>query len=80
MQKMIAEFPYQAKENGHCEKYDNGRCLVYEDRPLMCNIERAADELDLGMTKEEWFDINYQGCKLLQDEADEGTDLKIANL
>ena len=66
---MIAEFPYKAKENGHCEKFHNNLCTVYEDRPLMCNIERAADELDLGMTKEQWFNINYKGCELLQQEA-----------
>lgn len=69
MQKVVADFPYKAKENGHCEMFHNNECMVYEDRPLMCNIERMADELDIGMTKEQWFDINYKGCEILQQEA-----------
>jgi hypothetical protein len=54
LRQMIAEFPYGAKENGHCEQFD---------------ADRAAAELDLGMSKFEWYRMNYEGCKILQDAA-----------
>ena len=69
MQALVAEFPYSAKENGHCEKLVDNQCSVYDNRPMLCNIERTADEVDIGMTKQEWYDMNYKGCKILQQEA-----------
>lgn len=66
MQKLVDEFPYGTKSNGHCEQYENGLCLVYDKRPLLCNIERIADEVDIGMSKDQWFELNYQGCAKLQ--------------
>ena len=71
MRQMIAGFPYGAKENGYCEQFDaeTGLCMVYDNRPLLCDIDRAAAELDLGMSKFEWYRMNYEGCKILQDAA-----------
>ena len=59
-------FPHQAQANGDCEKLVDNRCSVYEDRPLLCNLEQAAKELEMPMSKEQWFDLNYQGCAILQ--------------
>jgi Fe-S-cluster containining protein len=66
MQELVKAFPYGTKPNGQCEQFENGVCLVYERRPLLCDIERIADEVDIGMTKDEWFELNYQGCRTLQ--------------
>mgnify|MGYP001819312216 CR=1 FL=1 len=68
MQKLVDEFPYGTDENGVCMKYKDGLCTVYDNRPLLCNIERIADEVDIGMTKEAWFKFNEFGCKVLQQK------------
>jgi Fe-S-cluster containining protein len=44
----------------------NNQCSVYEDRPLMCNIDRMHDELDTGMTKFQWYSMNMKGCDVLK--------------
>jgi Fe-S-cluster containining protein len=69
MQEAIDAFPYGTTESGACMMLVDNKCSVYEDRPLLCNVERMADELDIGMTKEMWFDLNYYGCRVLQREA-----------
>jgi Fe-S-cluster containining protein len=68
MQPVVDAFPYQAREDGSCEKLKDNRCTVYFDRPLLCNIDRMADETDMPMNKETWFKMNYIGCKQLQME------------
>ena len=68
MQPTVDAFPYKAKENGHCEMLVDDHCSVYENRPLMCDINRAAEELDMEMSKDEWFDMNTEACKQLQME------------
>ncbi len=65
----LADFPYKVKEDGSCEMFRDNQCMVYENRPLVCNIERMADEMDLGMTKKQWYEANYAGCEMLQKEA-----------
>lgn len=69
MQELVDDFPYQALSNGHCEMLHNNQCMVYEDRPLLCNLERTVDELDIGFTKDQWFALNERGCEILQDKA-----------
>lgn len=36
----MKSFPYAAKEDGSCEKLVDGKCSVYANRPLICNMER----------------------------------------
>ena len=68
MEPLIAEFPYGTDEYGACMMLEDGQCSVYENRPLLCNIERIADEMDTGMSKETWFELNYHGCRVLQQK------------
>ena len=68
MQPAKDAFPYKANPDGSCEKLIDNRCSVYDDRPLMCDIGRMGDEMNLPMSKEKWFDMNYEGCKRLQME------------
>lgn len=63
------DFPYTWDANGRCEKLDeNHKCTVYENRPLLCNVERFAEVY--GWNKEEFYRINEKACKDLQREAD----------
>lgn len=45
-------------------------CSIYNNRPLICNIDRAYDEMysDL-ITREEFYEINYEACKTFEREA-----------
>ncbi len=75
----IAAFPYKIREDGSCEKMVGNRCSVYEDRPLMCDIERLHEELDTDMSKQEWFDLNVLGCHSLQAGARGALTINIHN-
>jgi Uncharacterised protein family (UPF0153). len=30
-------FPYKTKIDGSCEKLQNGKCSIYEERPIACD-------------------------------------------
>ena len=68
LEKATREFPYGVKENGHCEKLEDNKCTVYDNRPLLCDVERLACETKMTMSKIEWYSMNYQGCNTLQME------------
>jgi Fe-S-cluster containining protein len=68
MQQATDDFPYQAREDGSCEKLEDNQCTVYDDRPLLCDIGRMAKEPDIPINEETWFNMNYIGCKQLQME------------
>ena len=68
MQKATDEFPYEAREDGSCEKLEDNRCTVYDNRPLLCDVNRMGDEPEMPVDKETWFNMNYIGCKQLQME------------
>ncbi len=56
--KIKLEFPYEAKEDGSCEKLDeNGKCSIYESRPSICSVERTYEKFhkNNGRTKKEVF-------------------------
>lgn len=60
------KFPYK-HENGVCEKLtDDGKCSVYSDRPLICNVDKFAEHFNLD--KGEFYKINEDACKMLQNE------------
>ncbi len=69
MQILVNDFPYGTDADGACMKLVDGQCSVYEDRPLLCDIEGIADKMDIGMSKKQWFEMNYKGCEFLQREA-----------
>lgn len=68
MHGAIDEFPHEMNTDGSCEKLVGNRCSVYEDRPTLCNIEASHEQLDMPMTKFEWYAVNYKGCDMLQRE------------
>jgi Fe-S-cluster containining protein len=61
------EFPYQWDENGVCEMLtEDNKCSVYEDRPLICNIEKFAEVFDID--KQKFFIENIAACNILIKE------------
>lgn len=58
-------------DRGDCVcKYldENNKCMIYANRPLICNTDRLYELLykDL-MSKEEWVLLNLQGCEKLHE-------------
>lgn len=68
-------FPYEALENGHCEKLVEGKCSVYEDRPLICQIDKMGEIL--GYNQKEWHKLNALSCNTLISEAGLGDEFII---
>lgn len=62
------KFPHHIYENGECEMLDdNNKCKVYENRPLVCNIDKMADYL--GKSKEDFYKLNVKACnKMIKEE------------
>jgi Fe-S-cluster containining protein len=68
LQELIDRFPYKPKLDGSCSQLDNqNRCLVYNNRPLMCNIKLVGILLKQPM--EEYFKLNIQICNAMIREA-----------
>lgn len=60
-------FPYKHDGNGRCEMLtDDNKCSVYENRPLICNVD-ALLELS-GMPKQAFYALNIHSCNKLMDE------------
>lgn len=63
---MLQAFPYRARKDGSCEKFVNGKCSVYDDRPDICNIRRR---YELWFSNEDWEEHmakQKKGCDILQ--------------
>ena len=52
------KFPYDAKENGECEKLNDNKCSVYENRPDICRI----DKQQTTMSKKEYYLHTAKKC------------------
>lgn len=73
--KEILHFPYK-HENGRCEKLGkNNECIIYENRPLVCNFEKFISAFDLN--KEEVFEISMKSCNEMMEEDDIPKEFKI---
>jgi hypothetical protein len=68
MNELVRRFPYQTKEDGSCEMLTvEGRCSVYESRPLLCNVKLGAQLLQID--EMEWYRMNQLGCNSMIREA-----------
>jgi Fe-S-cluster containining protein len=58
------DFPYTWNEDGVCNMLtEDNKCSVYENRPLICNIEKFAEHF--GIDKQQFFDDNIKMCNEL---------------
>jgi len=62
----VRDFPYKVDEKGVCEKLVDYKCSVYENRPLLCNINAMFKVQKLTKSLKCWHKINKEGCKILQ--------------
>jgi len=59
------EFPYNADENGVCEKLIDNKCSIYDNRPDVCNIYKMA--LKSSLPIEEYYNISVKACNDFMD-------------
>lgn len=58
------KFPYSYDIAGECEMLINNKCLVYEHRPTICNVEKMWSIYFQGIwTKKDFFKFNKAACK-----------------
>ncbi len=69
--KGIESFSELDRGDGVCKHFNDltKRCSIYNERPLLCNIDKAyvtlfADQ----MSKEQYYEINIRSCNELQEK------------
>lgn len=71
--ELVRRFPYKAREDGACEMLtDEGKCSVYETRPLLCNIKMGGYAMRI--PQREWYRMNQEGCNRMVREAGMGNE------
>lgn len=60
-------FPYKAKKDGSCSKLKNNLCTVYDNRPIVCNIEKLAGFLNVDI--KEFYKANAEMCNIELEKA-----------
>lgn len=54
--------------DGICRFLEGDSCSIYQNRPLMCQVDRAYEEIFKDVyTKEEYYRMNYEACRKLQE-------------
>ena len=55
--------------DGICRYLDGNLCSIYQTRPLICRIDECYDlYFKDKITKQEFYELNYQMCKKLKGE------------
>jgi Fe-S-cluster containining protein len=67
----IADFPYEFSSTGRCSQLGEGnQCAVYEDRPLVCSVDRVWEKYQSGgMSKSEYYQSTAMLCNSMMVEA-----------
>lgn len=60
--------------DGVCKHLDeNNKCEIYNNRPLICSVDRLYESIyKYIMSREEYDELNKQGCDKLKEEFNEG--------
>ena len=67
IQDLVNRFPYEVNEDGSCSMLtEDGTCSVYENRPIMCNINLMGQLLN--QSQPDWHRQQADVCnKLITD-------------
>lgn len=53
--------------DGVCKYLVHNLCSIYDERPLLCRVDEAYNAyFQSEMTKEEYYRLNYEGCKSIR--------------
>ncbi|MBQ3825062.1 MAG: hypothetical protein II811_02880 [Spirochaetaceae bacterium] len=54
--------------DGVCKYLKDKLCSIYEKRPLLCRVDESFEEFfSKTMTREDFYELNYQGCRALKN-------------
>lgn len=72
-------FPFTWDSSGACTKLTDGRCSVYEGRPLLCNVKALATlwANELKCDVRDIYALTAESCNLLIDAAGAASEFKI---
>lgn len=60
-------FPYKIK-SGVCSKLKDNKCSVYDERPILCNVDKLAEKYNIELN---WFySANIDACNKMMDDDD----------
>lgn len=73
-------FPYSYDSTGKCEKLIDNKCSVYDDRPLLCNVNKLGELL--GFNVKDWHLMVAKSCNelMIQDKISEEYKIKIEDI
>lgn len=58
-----ADFPYKFTSKGACTMLKDRKCTVYENRPLICNVDKFIEVF--GLDKEHAYAVGIKECNEL---------------
>jgi Fe-S-cluster containining protein len=62
-------FPFNAREDGSCEKFEDGQCSIYDDRPEVCRVDKMYDRYFKNVyTIEEYLKETKMACESMRKE------------
>tara|TARA_R100000781_G_scaffold90883_1_gene56251 strand:- start:230 stop:646 length:417 start_codon:yes stop_codon:yes gene_type:complete len=68
LKDLISIFPYEVKPDGSCSMLsDDGLCLVYDNRPIICNVKLTAKLFNHDIT--DWYRMNADMCNVYIKQA-----------
>lgn len=74
-QQELLHFPYK-HEDGVCENLmEDNKCAIYENRPLICNIDKFIEVFELD--KIQFYTDNINVCNKIMDEDGVSNELRI---
>lgn len=72
-------FPHSYNDTGKCEMLDrDNKCLVYEDRPTICNVEKMFALMDI--PRDTFYKLNINACNNMMDEDNIHLDYRIKTI
>lgn len=66
---LIEQFPFTYFEDGSCEMLIDNKCSIYEDRPLLCNVERIYETYFSEMDKGAFYKEQNEYCNAMIKKA-----------
>lgn len=77
MREIVSRFPYKTQKDGSCEMLmEDGRCSVYDHRPLLCDVKKGG--MVLGVNEEVWFRVNAEACNQMIREVGLGEEYLVS--
>jgi Fe-S-cluster containining protein len=66
---LIPELSHLIDENGQCKNFINSKCSIYENRPLVCNVDEYYKfVVSKKVSKRKFYTENYVVCEKLKME------------